>query len=102
MTKRWLVTFTRKTQPMAGSHRFAFLFRKSSAFLKPNVPVMASRRPWDFSPFYLGRLLNLMPKVMPVLFAIPDGDALLAQSLFGLSSIRRHTFTIASLAVSKS
>src|SRR5882672_7249578 len=30
MTKRWLVTFTRKTQPMAGSPCFAFPFVLSS------------------------------------------------------------------------
>jgi hypothetical protein len=56
MTKRWLVTFTRKTQPMAGSHRFAFLFRRPFAFLKPKVPVMASRSLWDFYPSIWGVL----------------------------------------------
>src|SRR5437762_2220553 len=56
MTKRWLVTFTRKTRPMAGSHRFASLFRKPSALLNHKAPVMVSRSPWDFCQFYLGRL----------------------------------------------
>jgi hypothetical protein len=50
-------------------------FRKPSAFLKPKVPVMASRSLWDFYPFYLGRFTNLMLTVMPVLFAIFSGFA---------------------------
>jgi len=41
---------------MAGSHRFAFLYRKHSAFLTHKIPVMANRSPWDFSSFGLGRL----------------------------------------------
>ncbi len=76
MTKRWLVTFTRKKQPMAGSHRFAFLFRNPSAFLKPKDPVMASRSPLQFLSVLSGAFTNLMLTVMPILFAIPDAITL--------------------------
>ena len=42
-----------------------------------------------------------MLKVMPVLFAMANGRSLLAQSPFGLSSIRWQTFTIVTLAFSE-